>query len=453
VAVLVVTALAAMLAASLLFRMRAEVAASAAGHARQQGYAAALDGIARAVTLVQASAADMTTWYDNPEFFQNQLVCRDSRGDTWYFSLYTPNPEDPCSIRSGLLDEAGKINLNTATPEILARLPGMTPELVDCLLDYRDADNDPRPEGAEQDYYSRLGTPYTIKNGPLATLEELLMVKGFTGSIVYGEDYNLNGLLDKNEDDGEESFPPDNRDGVLDTGLMGLATVVSYERNVDSTGKARTNINGAVADLANLGSAGLGTKTTQFIQAYRAEGNLFKHPSQLLGMTYETKNKDKDGNTLKLSSGVDANSLAKVLDKLTTVAGGAKAPLAGLVNINTAPKAVLSLLPGIDENLSEQIVTARGAVDADQKSSIAWLISQNVLDAAKFKEIAPYLTARTFQFRVRCVAFAVPSGRFCVLEAVVDLAQGAPRIVYMRDLTHLGMPLAIDPSQLPVPPS
>jgi DNA uptake protein ComE-like DNA-binding protein len=396
----------------------------------------------------------MSVWYDNPQFLQNQIVCSDSRGDTWYFSIYAPNPDDPCSVRSGLIDEAGKININIATSDVLAKLPNLTPELVDSLMVYRGGDPAKYPDGANQDYYNNLPVPYAMKKGPLATLEELLMVKGFTGSIVYGEDYNLNGLLDKNEDDGDASFPPDNQDGVLDTGLMGLATVVSYEQNVDANGKARTNINGAAADLASLGGAGLDPKTVQFIQAYRGEGNVFKHPSQLLGMTYETKTlKDKDGNSLKLTSGVDANNLAKVLDKLTTVAGGAKAPLPGLVNVNTAPTAVLSILPGIDENLAEQIVTARGAVEGDQKSSIAWLISQNVVDAAKFKEIAPVLTARTFQFRVRCMAFAVPSGRFCVLEAVVDAAAGAPHVVYLRDLTHLGMPMPIDPNQLPVPSS
>jgi DNA uptake protein ComE-like DNA-binding protein len=447
VAVLVVTALAAMLAMSLLFQMRAEVAASGALHAREQAYAAAMSGVERAITVLQSSAGNVDAWYDNPDLFLNQLVCTDSRGDSWYFTLYAPNPADPCAVRNGIMDEASKININTASAATLAKLPNMTPELVDCLMDYRDADDEPRPEGAEQDYYSHLASPYLIKNGMLGTLEELLLVKGFNGSIVYGEDYNLNGVLDKNEDDGDDTFPPDNRDGQLDTGLMGVATTVSYERNVDSSGKARVNLNGT--DVAALGAAGLGATTVQFIEAYRADGNFFRHPGELLGMTYTSKTlKDRNGNPQKLSSGVTADNLAKVLDKLTTSPTGARAPLMGLVNVNTASKAVLSMLPGMDENLAEQIAGARDAVEADKKTSIAWLVSQNVLEPAKFKEVAPYLTARSFQFRVRCVGFGYPSGRFCALEAVVDLAQGTPRTLYLRDLTHLGMPLPVQPDQL-----
>ena len=46
-----------------------------------------------------------------------------------------------------------------------------------ALLDYIDEDDVPRPEGAEQEYYSALPRPYRIRNGPLASLDELLLVQ------------------------------------------------------------------------------------------------------------------------------------------------------------------------------------------------------------------------------------------------------------------------------------
>jgi len=449
VAVLVVTALAAMVAMSLLYRMRAEVSAAAAVGAHQQAYAVAQSGVQRAIAVLQASPGDAGAWWDNPDLFRNQYVCSDARGDVWYFTLYASNPADSSAPRSGIIDEASKINLNTATAEMLARLPNMTPELVDSLMVWRGGDPLKYPDGATEEYYNQLPVPYVMKKGPLATMEELLLVKAFTGSIVYGEDYNLNGILDKNEDDGDDSFPPDNRDGVLDTGLMGVATVISYERNVDSSGKARVNLNG---DPAALASAGLPAQTLQFLQVYRAEGGTLKHPSQLLNMRYESKQqKNPDGSAKVFPSGVNPQNLAKVLDKCTTAAGGTRTPVLGLVNVNTASKQVLSLLPGFDENLAQQVLDARGTAEGDQKSSIAWLVAQNVLEPDKFKEVAPYLTARSLQFRVRCVGFGAPSGRFCVVEAVVDLASGTPTTVYTRDLTHLGMPVPVVPEQLPGP--
>jgi hypothetical protein len=77
----------------------------------------------------------------------------------------------------------------------------------------------------------------------------------------------------------------------------------------------------------------------------------------------------------------------------------------------------------------------------------AWLYTENIVPADRFKEMAPYLTARSFQFRVRCVAYGWPCGQFRVIEAVIDAAMGSPRILYQRDLTRLGMPFAVDVEQ------
>ena len=362
VAVLVMTALAAMVAAGLLFRMRAEIAASVAANNRQQCYETALCGLQRTISILRTSANDPTVWRDNPDLFQNQLVFRDGV-ETWYFSLYAENSLDPLKCRFGATDEASKININTADAATLAKLPNMTSQLVDCLLDYRDRDSDTRAEGAEQDYYSGLKIPYAIKNGPLGTMEELLLIKGFTGPVIYGEDMNLNGMLDKNEDDGDDTFPPDNRDGKLDTGLMGLATVYSYEMNNDSNGQPRININGT--DMGRLASCGLPQATVDFITLYRAEGNVFRHPSMLLDMKYPSRQKkNPDGSPVVLDSGVTAANIDLVMDKLTTIPAGTLGGIVpGLVNVNTASARVLACLGGMDDNLASHIIDARsGAV-------------------------------------------------------------------------------------------
>src|SRR4030095_7853637 len=55
------------------------------------------------------------------------------------------------------------------------------------------------------------------------------LVNGVTAEILYGEDANLNGVLDANENDSDNSAPYDNRDGRLDSGLMEYFTVYSRE--------------------------------------------------------------------------------------------------------------------------------------------------------------------------------------------------------------------------------
>lgn len=435
IAVLVIVALGSLAAAALVYRAQAEVTASAAGARRHQAYAAATSGLERAMAVLRVAGADREVWFDNPDLFKGRLVYDDGT-NKWFYTIYAYNPADPETLRNGLTDEAGKINLNVASEAVLLGLPEMTPELVDSLLDYRDQDAEPRAAGAEQDYYDQLPHPYLIKNGPLATPEELLIVRGFDGPLVYGEDHNLNGLLERNEDDSDESFPPDNADGLLGRGLLAVATVWSYEPNVDRDGQARLNVNTA----RDLGPAGLPRETVEFLELYRAERNVVRHPAELLGLRYRLK--QKHGNLAAgtwIESGVGARELPDVLDRLT-----AAGPLQfGLVNVNTAGAEVLAALDGFDEELAERIVGAREDVDGVARETIAWLYTENTVDADRFKEIAPRLTARSYQFHVRCVAYGWPCGQFRILEAVLDLARGSGRVLYQRDLTRLGVPFAM----------
>jgi len=451
VAVLVVTALLTMIAAGVMFRMRAEVAASAGQRRGEQAYEAAISGLHYAMAVLQDSATDSQIWYDNPDVFQNQVVADDG-ANTWYFTIYGDDPTTQETVRYGVTDEAGKLNVNTASQEAWAALENLTDEQVDCLLDYLDADSEPRAEGAEQEYYDGLDTPYIIPNGPLATVEELFLVKGFTAAEVYGEDANFNGILDPNEDDGDDRFPPDNRDGHLDPGLRGLATVFTSDRNVDKEGRPRIDINGGALPR----DLGLPDQTRQFIEMYRADGNTFKHPSELLEMQYRPKQQGRDNRGRRpgsraespgswVESGVGAEELPTVMDRLTAGSGRGSRRAAGLTNINTARAEVLATVPGLDANRAQEIVDVRGGLDAETQSTVAWLYTQNLLDADEFKMVAPHVTARGFQFSVRCVGFGVPCGRYRVLEAVLDLAGRTPRIAYLRDITRLGMPFALDP--------
>lgn len=64
--------------------------------------------------------------------------------------------------------------------------PEMYDELIDALVDWIDNDDLHRVNGAESDdpFYKEHG--YKVKNGPLETVDELRMVKGWTDAIVYG---------------------------------------------------------------------------------------------------------------------------------------------------------------------------------------------------------------------------------------------------------------------------
>ncbi len=57
-------------------------------------------------------------------------------------------------------------------------------ELVDSLIDWLDVDDRTEPSGAEDSYYLGLTPSRRAKNGPLDTMEELSLVRGFTPEIL-----------------------------------------------------------------------------------------------------------------------------------------------------------------------------------------------------------------------------------------------------------------------------
>ncbi len=90
-------------------------------------------------------------------------------------------------------------DLDTQLRAIITKLGGK-PEIVDALIDWLDPDNIVTGNaGAEEAYYKGLG--YHCKNGPLDSLDELLLVRGFDKELV--DDRGLRGYLTVAPTDGK----------------------------------------------------------------------------------------------------------------------------------------------------------------------------------------------------------------------------------------------------------
>ncbi len=102
----------------------------------------------------------------------------------------------------------------------------MFPCLVESFLDWIDVDSEPRRDGAEtDDYYARLDTPYRAKNGPLDTVGELLLVRGFNRAVLYG------GMLDATKE-GEEPIVVSGIEDMLTTYGDGKVNVNAASQRV-----------------------------------------------------------------------------------------------------------------------------------------------------------------------------------------------------------------------------
>jgi type II secretory pathway component PulK len=256
----------------------------AADSARRQAQARALadSGIQYVAALLASPDAVQNTLngnpWDNPSAFQGILV-KDSEQPRFRgrFSIIAPlGPDDNTGAQtyhSGVVDESGKINLNalmqldssgTVAYNALMLLPNMTADIANSIVDWMDLDSEPRPNGAEDEYYTTQTPPYHCKNGPLDSLDELLLVKGVTPQLLYGNDLNRNGILDPEEEDGT---------GVVDLGWSAYLTVLSRELNVDAQGNPRINVNDSdLNTLMQTLTTAVGSDLANYIIAYRTYG-------------------------------------------------------------------------------------------------------------------------------------------------------------------------------------
>ena len=470
IVVLATVAVVSYLGYAFAFMMRAEMDASQTNQRRVQAMALAKSGLARATALIrQQDRVGSASWYDNADALRAVIVMSsETPREQGRFSVVAPDPDSHAQPRYGVTDEASLLNVNTATKAMLLELPNMTDEIADAILDWVDEDTAPRPQGAEDSHYAGQSPSYRPRNGALLSVEELLLVKGVTRELLFGEDTNRNGTLDPNEDDGDESPPEDNADSSLDPGWYPLLTVWSSELNSDREGKKRVNLNESDVDsLRATLERTFGAATAEVVVAFRkGEGEvrtrvppttdgdtdketpkpdndgLYKHtgarkfqnPVELLGMTVTIKEKDKADRVLRCP--LDVEDLDDVLDRASVTDADV---LVGLTNVNTAPLAVLRTLPDLPPGTADEIVARRPPVGSDPQRSVGWLVRDQVVSLATFVKMCPYITGRSMQYRVESVGYFDKGGPTCRLQAVLDLTTERTRVLYLRELTVLGV--------------
>jgi hypothetical protein len=428
--VLVVVLLASMVAASLLFVLHAEHAAAAAGSSSEQSWAAAMSGVYHAMRVAASAEAGTTTWRDNPAIFRDQLV-GDDGVHKWYFSICAWPETGVEGIRFGLSDEASRINVCHATETMLEAVPNLTPALALSLLSLTGGGGSSLSAATtNQDSLDTASTPPSSGSSAFTCLDDLLQVSGFSPRLIYGEYPNLQGRSDMLPDSGVAMAFSDGQ--VSPAGLREFLTVASYDLNQDNQGIPRLDLTQPDADLSSLN---LPQAALTYLDAMHTNHQTLAYPADLLEAT--NKVKDAQGQDVNLISGIGKTELALLLDRCTATS---QTNLVGLVNLNTASATVLAALPGLNAALADAIVAARTGLNPDAQKTVAWLYEDGILNADAFKQVAPYLTTRSYQFNFLVAAYSVPAGSYRLLEVVVDVAAKPPTVLLLRDVSQLGLP-------------
>ena len=306
---------------------------------------------------------------------------------------------------------------------------------------------------------------------------------------LYGEDQNDNGILDPNENDGDQSWPPDNADGLLDGGLAVYLTTWSAARNVTAEGGERVNLNSANAKQIAKSVTGVTDQEAESIVAHREKSKFAsiadlldvelvekvaeqpkgkpdrqakiprkpdgEAPEQLKtskesedasdggGEPSEQSDKSKkaqSGHTGKKKpqttvkgtgqKAFDMKKFRQIADQVTTQDEDV---IKGVVNINTAPAEVLACLPGFDEALARRIVGWRQG-HATGFETAADLLDVEGVSMDIFKQVCPLVSARSDVFGVRSFGVLGAGDIYCCVSAVIDRTGDTVKIGSWREL-------------------
>ena len=379
-------------------RMIAERRAAEAYGRSVQATAFAQSGIDLAASVVTSRASDPAnpvSLYHRPDLFGG-IILEESPTPSAIgrFSLVAPVEGDTSfqQVRFGLSDESGKLNLNAiASMELdeiqeatlLMYLPGMTEEIADAILDFIDEDETIRLYGAESEYYEGLSPPYSSKNGPLDSIDELLLVRGVTPELLYGEDANRNGLLDQAENDGPASPPFDDADGYLMPGWHSFLTIHSRESNSRADGSKKIHINqGLLDELYDLIVEELDDEeAARFIIAYRMYGSDDVEQQEASGGESETSGSQDGTEASTGSSGSrggeqsggstsSGSMTAGEAESLDRAAGGLARALTGLQEGGAVTRGGLDLSKGaqVDVRSLYDLIDCQVDIPADEEA-------------------------------------------------------------------------------------
>ncbi len=302
------------LAIGLSAAVRGELLSSRVSFDRAQSLFLAQAGlnVARAILL-----------YDDPTV--------DALQDDW-----GPDAEEPLdlpmdlpagSYRVRVYDACGRIDINTAPPETLAKLTGSV-ALAQAITDWRGS-------GSEEQYYRSLAYPYAPRRGRFQTPAEVLLVKDVTPAVYFGT----------------KERP----------GLADLITVDSLSLNTSAEGRVRTSLNSIQGTYGAL-LGGDPKAIERWLTSVFGESLSMYEVQDLMTKLDAGARQTTPGTgytslaQLATLAGLSDNEIIAIVDRVSITPGPV---VGGKVNVNTAPPEVLAALPGSTTSLAEALVRQR----------------------------------------------------------------------------------------------
>ncbi len=361
--------------------------------------------------------------------------------------------------KPGPQDESAKANINLMQRGQLLEIPNMTFDVADSIIDWRDADSEVSGMGAERDFYFNRNMPYEPRNANFRSIAELELVVGAWPEYVRGEDANLNGRLDPNENDGALTLPNDNADGLLDTGWSGRFTAYTTVGTIGASGEPKLYLkeasNEEIASRFGLDSlqartlgayfktpnasmeALLVTDLTTLAQGGSNSGGGARSGSAGSGRSSGRSSAGAGGGRSGSGSGSNSNAATPLSQEQLRqifregILTDPKEPAPGKVNVNTAPREVLVDVLGIDSFIVDQIMNHRAAHPEGYSSIVD--IGSDRIGGQALAALARDLDVTSNVFTITSRGRAQATGLEVEITVVVDRSTLPARILEYRE--------------------
>ncbi len=250
-----------------------------------------------------------------------------------------------------------------------------------------------------------------------------MLVRDITTQLLHGADLNQDGVVSPAEQQAGGGLGAVFGNSNFSTrGWFNDFTVYTSEPNISNTGAKRVNVN-------SPSTTALQKLLTKSISASRATAILKRiHPVPVAPLRFANLG------AFYTSSGMTPTEFGSVVDLVTATPSTS---LPGLVNVNTAPQEVLMCLSGLTQSDAQTLVSQQ---NNSSQPTIAWVFS--ALSTPKAAAISSQITARSFQYSADIVAVSGDGRAFKRVRIVVDAQQLPSKVVYRKELTSLGWPLA-----------
>ncbi len=317
---------------------------------------------------------------------------------------------------AGPLDEHAKMNINLVSKANLINMRDMTPDVADAIADWRDADDDSGLLGAEAAYYRNRGTSYLPRNDNLRSFAELELIAGVWPEYARGEDWNLNGRLDPNENDGDLSWPDDDADGTLLQGWSGILTAASRTSPLAPSGLPKIPLKVATPEEVSE-RCGISTGQADSLIGYSKQPNarlenLLVTPLAALaqGQNRGGQQNSTRGRTGRSSGGrtqvgaANSGDAALSMEQVGVVLNECMIdeftrPAPGKININTVSEEVLTEIFDMNPKLAASIVSRRDA-RPEGITSLSELLEIPGMTPQILQPIARYLDVQSWVFTI-----------------------------------------------------